>query len=211
MRNSSLHSREHCNALTQTIHLFSRTQYRLDEWHGNGTTGSPLLCPRHLSYRWLTRRGPNGGWGLHSQVWDGLALSGGEKQRIPDFSPSRNGGLLLAVSSVPVLANLLVSGLARREMQVRGDILGPGLRSAGAGAPWPVSSSSPLPAVANRRSTTLLSQRGCRGSSLCRPVSVGSAVAQVALVVSVGERVPPHQYRAPWCGHRHALSAPATS
>jgi hypothetical protein len=30
MRNSSLHSREHCNALLQTIHLFSRTQYRLD-------------------------------------------------------------------------------------------------------------------------------------------------------------------------------------
>jgi hypothetical protein len=35
--------------------------------------------------------------------------------------------LLLAVSAVAVL--VLVSGLARREMQVRGDILGPGLRS----------------------------------------------------------------------------------
>jgi len=30
MRNSSLCSREHCNALLQTIHLFLRTQYRLD-------------------------------------------------------------------------------------------------------------------------------------------------------------------------------------
>jgi hypothetical protein len=30
MRNSSLHSREHCNALPHTIHLSSRTQYRLD-------------------------------------------------------------------------------------------------------------------------------------------------------------------------------------
>jgi hypothetical protein len=35
--------------------------------------------------------------------------------------------LLLAVSSVAVL--VLVSGFARREMQVCGDIMGPGLRS----------------------------------------------------------------------------------
>ena len=35
--------------------------------------------------------------------------------------------MLLAVSAVAVL--VLVSGLAPREMQVRGDILGPGLRS----------------------------------------------------------------------------------
>ena len=82
MPNSSLHSREHCNAPAKRS-TFSRglsTSSTLPEWHGNGTDGSPLLCPRHLCYRLLTRRGPNGGWGLHSQVWDGLALSGVEKQ-----------------------------------------------------------------------------------------------------------------------------------
>ena len=43
--------------------------------------------------------------------------------------------------------------------------------AADAGAPWPVSSSSPMPVVGDRRSATLISQRGCWGWSLCGPVS----------------------------------------
>ena len=67
------------------------------------------------------------------------------------------------------------------------------------GAPWPVSLFSPFPAVVGRGSKTLMSERGCRGWNLCRPVSVGSAVAPVALVVSVEEGVRGlPRYQHPW-------------
>jgi len=64
------------------------------------------------------------------------------------------------------------------------------------GAPWTVSFFSPSPAVVGRGSMTLMSERGCRGWNQGRHVSVGSAVAPVALVVSVEEGVPRYQH--PW-------------